>query len=68
MRSIKIKDLEIIEQEKETNQSAEQSTVHALAQLTVENAKKDLLIQNLSKSVADLTLEIAKIKGGTANV
>ena len=60
MKSIRIKDLEIVEQE----QKAEQIPMKTLAELTVDNKKKDILIAQLTNTVAMLNLEINKIKGG----
>lgn len=64
MKSIRIKDLEIVEQERRQEEAAEKSTSMALAQLALENQKKDVLIEQLTKTVADLNLEIMKLKGG----
>jgi hypothetical protein len=64
LKSIRIKDLEIVEQERRQEEAAEKSTSMALAQLALENQKKDVLIEQLTKTVADLNLEIMKLKGG----
>lgn len=64
MKSIRIKDLEIVEQEKQQSEIAEKSTAETLAQLYIENKKKDMLISQLSQTVANLNIEIAKLKGG----
>lgn len=64
MKSIRIKDLEIVEQERQQEEAAEKSTTMALAQLALENQKKEVLIEQLTKTVADLNLEIMKLKGG----
>ncbi|EMI10355.1 hypothetical protein [Anoxybacillus gonensis] len=64
MKSIKIKDLEIVEQERQQNELAEKNTVLTLAQLALENKKKDAVITQLTKTIASLNIEIAKIKGG----
>ena len=60
MKSIRIKDLEIVEQE----QKAEQIPMKTLAELTIDNKKKDILIAQLTNTVAMLNLEINKIKRG----
>lgn len=41
-----------------------QNTVRAIADLNVENAKKDLLIQQLAQTIANLNIEIQQLKGG----
>lgn len=66
LRSIKIKDLEIIEQEKNEQELPQKNVALTLAQLAVENKKKDVLIQSLSQTVATLNIEMAKLKGGDA--
>lgn len=60
MKSIRIKDLEIVEQE----QKMEQIPAQILSELTIENKKKDILIAQLTNTVAMLNLEINKLKGG----
>lgn len=60
MKAIRIKDLEIVEQE----QKMEQIPTQTLAELTIENKKKDILIAQLTNTVAMLNLEINKLKGG----
>ncbi|OKO91408.1 hypothetical protein BRO54_2685 [Geobacillus proteiniphilus] len=64
MKSIRIKDLEIVEQERQQEESTEKNTAAVLAQLTIENKKKDLLITQLTQTIANLNIEIAKLKGG----
>lgn len=64
MKSIRIKDLEIVEQERQQSEIAEKSTAATLAQLAVENKKKDILIAQLTQTVANLNIEMAKLKGG----
>lgn len=64
MKSIRIKDLEIVEQERKQEELAEKNTTNALVQLTIENKKKDLLITQLTQTVANLNIEITKLKGG----
>ena len=64
MKSIRIKDLEIVEQERQREEAIETSTTMALAQLAIENQKKDVLIEQLTQTVANLNLEIMKLKGG----
>ncbi|MBA2878066.1 hypothetical protein HNR63_001120 [Anoxybacillus kamchatkensis] len=64
MKSIRIKDLEIVEQERKHGEIAEKSTSMALAQLALENQKKDILITQLTQTVANLNIEIMKLKGG----
>lgn len=60
MKSIRIRDLEIVEQE----QKMEQIPTKMLAELTIDNKKKDILIAQLTNTVAMLNLEINKLKGG----
>ena len=64
MKSIRIKDLEIVEQERQQKEVAEKNTSMALAQLALENQKKDILIEQLTQTVANLNIEIMKLKGG----
>lgn len=64
MKSIRIKDLEIVEQERQQGEAIETSTAMALARLALENQKKDVLIEQLTQTVANLNLEIMKLKGG----
>ena len=64
MKSIRIKDLEIVEQERQREEAIETSTSMALARLAIENQKKDVLIEQLTQTVANLNLEIMKLKGG----
>lgn len=64
MKSIRIKDLEIVEQERQQEEAIETSTAMALAQLVLENQKKDTLIEQLTQTVANLNIEIVKLKGG----
>lgn len=64
MKSIRIKDLEIVEQERQQEESTEKNTAAALAQLTIESKKKDMLIAQLTQTVANLNIEITKLKGG----
>lgn len=64
MKSIRIKDLEIVEQERQQEETVEKSTAMALAQLALENQKKDMMIAQLTQAVANLNIEISKLKGG----
>ena len=48
MKSIRIKDLEIVEQERQQGEALEKSTSMALARLALENQKKDILIARLT--------------------
>lgn len=64
MKSIRIKDLEIVEQERQQEELAEKNTATVLSQLAIENKKKDLLITQLTQTVANLNIEITKLKGG----
>lgn len=68
MKTIKIKDLEIIEQEKQLEELSGKTTATAMAQLSVENKKKDALIQQLTKTTAELSVELAKVKGAIGYV
>ena len=64
MKSIRIKDLEIVEQERQQGEAIETSTAMTLAQLALENQKKDILIEQLTQTVANLNIEVARLKGG----
>lgn len=64
MKSIRIKDLWIVEQERQQEETVKKSTSMTLAQLALENQKKDALIAQLTQMIANLNIEIAKIKGG----
>lgn len=64
MKSIRIKDLEVVEQEQRQEEAVKKSTSMALAQLSLENRKKDILITQLTQTVANLNIEIMKLKGG----
>ena len=66
MKSIRIKDLEIVEQERKHGEIAEKSTSMALVQLALENQKKNILITQLTQTVANLNIEIMKLKGGVS--
>lgn len=66
MRSIRIKDLEIVEQEKSEKEAANRSWAQAVATLAIEDKKKDTLIGQLAQAVAALSIEITKLKGGSA--
>jgi len=66
MKSIRIKDLEIVEQERQQGEALEKNTSMALARLALENQKKDILINRLTQTVANLNIEIMKIKGGVS--
>lgn len=67
MKSIRIKDLEIVEQEKQQSENAEKSTAETLVQLSIENKKKDALIAELTQTVADMNIKIAKLKEEPTN-
>lgn len=67
LKSIRIKDLEIVEQEKQQSEIAEKSTAETLAQLFIENKKKDALIEELTQTVADMNIEITKLKEEPTN-
>ncbi|GGJ68272.1 hypothetical protein GGR02_001815 [Anoxybacillus voinovskiensis] len=64
MKSIRIKDLEIVEQERQQSEMTEKSIALTLAQLALENKKKDAVIAQLTKTVSALNIEITKWKGG----
>lgn len=64
MKSIRIKDLEIVEQERQQEELAEKNTATVLAQSAIENKKRDLLITRLTQTITNLNIEIAKLKGG----
>ena len=63
MKSIRIKDLEIVEQEQRQEEAVKKSTSMALAQLALENQKKDVLIEQLTQTVVNLNIEVARLKG-----
>lgn len=67
MKSIRIKDLEIIEKEKEVQEIPQKNFTESLAELAIENKKKDVLITQLTQAVTNLNIEITKLKGGTGN-
>lgn len=64
MKSIRIRDLEIVEQEQRQEEAVKKSTSMALAQLALENHKKDVLIERLTQTVANLNIEVARLRGG----
>ena len=66
MKSIRNKDLEIVEQERQQVEALEESTATALARLALENQKKDVLIEQFAQTVANLNIEIMKLKGGVS--
>ena len=49
-------------------QLGKQNTAKAIADLSVENAKKDALIQQLAGTVSNLNIKIAQLQGGSTNV
>lgn len=50
--------------DKENKKLTEKNTVKAIAELNIEDKKKDMLIQNMAQTIADLNIEIQKLKGG----
>lgn len=64
MRSIKIKDLEIVEQERLQAEMPSKVTAAAIAELAVKNAQKDIALGQMAQIVAALNIEIMKLKGG----
>lgn len=49
---------------KEEKLITNQNTVKAIAELSIENKKKDFLIQNMAQTIATLNIEIQQLKGG----
>lgn len=49
-------------------QLGKQNTAKAIADLSVANAKKDALIQQLARTVSNLNIKIAQLQGGSTNV
>jgi hypothetical protein len=49
-------------------QLGKQNTAKAIADLSVANAKKDALIQQLAGTVSNLNIKIAQLQGGSTNV
>lgn len=64
MISIKVSDLEILQEESDNKDSANANTARAIANLAIEGAKKDMMIGQLSLAVATLNIEIQQIKEG----
>ena len=64
LKTIKIKDLEIVEQERQQAEQPSKDTAKAVAKLAVKNAQKDIVIGQLAKTVAALNIEIQILKGG----
>ena len=62
MRSIRIKDLEIVEQEQQQARLPIKNTAAAIAQLAVKNAQKDIAIGQMAQTIAGLNIEIQKLK------
>ncbi|GFN35391.1 hypothetical protein [Tepidimicrobium xylanilyticum] len=49
--------------ERDNKKTVEQNTVKAIAELNIEDKKKDILIQNMAQTIASLNIEITKLKG-----
>lgn len=64
MKQIKARDLEIIEQEKQEEQANEANLAQSIADLKIQNTKKDQRIPDLSQTIADLNVQIQQLKGG----
>lgn len=62
MIHIKTTDLEILYKEKEEKETATQSTVKSLANLLIENKKKYILLDQLSKIIVEMNIEIQNLK------
>lgn len=68
MRSIKIKDLEIVEQERYQSIAQIRDTAKAISELAVSNAKKDIAIAQMAQMIARLNIELQKLKGDGQDV
>ncbi len=60
MRTIRAKDLEIIEQERRQAEQPSKDTAKAIAQLAVENAKKDIALTQMAQAIAMLNIELKR--------
>lgn len=63
MKTIKIKDLEIVEQERQQAEQPSQNIAKAIAELAVKNAQKDIAITQMAQTIAQLNIELKTIKG-----
>ncbi|MSS43173.1 hypothetical protein FYJ27_05430 [Anaerosalibacter bizertensis] len=67
MAEIIWKTKEEIEQEREVEiANPEQVMSKQIADLTIDNKKKDMLIQNLAKTVSELNIKVSQLEGGNA--
>lgn len=51
-------------EEKTDGEKIQELTIQQVTKLDIENNKKDIMIANLTQSVANLNIEINKLKGG----
>lgn len=61
---IQATDLKIKRYEEGEQQEQEKTSAKTLAELVVEIKQKDFIIQQLSQTVATLSLEVQQLKGG----
>lgn len=66
MAEIVWKTKEEIEQEKEEIANPGQVMSKQIADLAIDNKKKDFLIQNLAKTVSELNIKVSQLEGGDA--
>lgn len=67
MAEIIWKTKEEIEQEREVEIANPQQVMSKqIADLTIDNKKKDMLIQNLAKTVSELNIKVSQLEGGNA--
>lgn len=64
MAKIVWKTKEEIEQEKEAIINPEEVMSKQIADLAIDNKKKDMLIQNLAKTVSELNIKVSQLEGG----
>ncbi|MCR2045478.1 hypothetical protein [Anaerosalibacter massiliensis] len=63
MAKIKWKTKEEMDQEKEKNANPQQIMSKQIADLAIDNKKKDMLIQNLAKTVSELNIKVQQLGG-----
>lgn len=54
---------EILNPEKTDGEKIQELTIQQVTKLDIENNKKDIMIANLTQSVANLNIKINKLKG-----